>query len=54
MPLSATQVEKAKPQDKDYKLSDGNGLYLLVKTSGSGYVVVIFGFPSPHRVPNEI
>lgn len=34
-PLSSTQVDKIKPQDKDYKLSDGDGLYLLVKKIGS-------------------
>ncbi|MCC5853893.1 MAG: integrase arm-type DNA-binding domain-containing protein [Alkalimonas sp.] len=37
MPLSATQVEKTKAKEKDYKLSDGNGLYLLVKISGAKY-----------------
>ena len=34
MPLTALEVEKAKPKDKDYKLSDGGGLYLLVTPSG--------------------
>jgi len=29
-PLTATQIKQAKPKDKDYKLSDGGGLYLLV------------------------
>lgn len=33
-PLSELQVKKAKPKDKDYKLADGSGLYLLVTTSG--------------------
>jgi integrase len=28
--LTATQIKQAKPKDKDYKLSDGGGLYLLV------------------------
>ncbi|PZU45365.1 MAG: integrase [Sphingomonas sp.] len=32
--LFATTVANARPKDRDYKLSDGNGLYLLVKTSG--------------------
>ena len=31
MALTARQVETAKPKDKDYKLSDERGLYLLVK-----------------------
>ncbi|MGE4456231.1 MAG: tyrosine-type recombinase/integrase [Arcobacteraceae bacterium] len=32
--LSATQVLNAKPKDKDYVLRDGNGLQLLVKSTG--------------------
>ena len=35
IPLNATKIANAKPKDKDYTLSDGNGLYLLVKPSGS-------------------
>jgi integrase len=34
-PLSDMQIKNAKPQDKDYTLTDGGGLYLLVKQSGS-------------------
>ncbi|MBD2803906.1 tyrosine-type recombinase/integrase [Xenorhabdus sp. ZM] len=37
MKLTARQVETVKPQDKDFKLSDGGGLYLLIKTNGSKY-----------------
>ncbi|MBD2805433.1 integrase arm-type DNA-binding domain-containing protein, partial [Xenorhabdus sp. ZM] len=37
MRLTARQVETVKPQDKDFKLSDGGGLYLLVKVNGSKY-----------------
>ncbi|MDE9545209.1 tyrosine-type recombinase/integrase [Xenorhabdus bovienii] len=37
MKLTARQVETVKPQDKDFKLSDGGGLYLLVKVNGSKY-----------------
>lgn len=32
--LFATTVANAKPKDRDYKLSDGEGLYLLVKPNG--------------------
>jgi integrase len=32
--LSDVQINKAKPQNKEYKLSDGGGLYLLVTVSG--------------------
>lgn len=34
LPLSDAQVSKAKPTEKDYKLSDGAGLHLLVTTTG--------------------
>lgn len=37
MALTARQVETAKPKDKDYKLSDERGLFLLVKTNDSRY-----------------
>ena len=37
MPLSVPQIKNAKPCDKDYKLSDEKGLYLLVKPNGSKY-----------------
>ncbi|HDR16514.1 MAG TPA: DUF4102 domain-containing protein [Desulfobacteraceae bacterium] len=33
-PLTDFQVSKAKPRDRDYKLTDGGGLYLLVTTTG--------------------
>ncbi|MBO9580185.1 MAG: integrase arm-type DNA-binding domain-containing protein [Sphingobium sp.] len=33
--LFATTVTNAKPQAKDYKLSDGGGLYLLVRPNGA-------------------
>lgn len=34
-PLTNTEVERAKIKDKDYKLMDGQGLFLLVKANGS-------------------
>lgn len=34
-PLSTSEINNAKPKDKDYSLFDGLGLALLVKTSGS-------------------
>lgn len=37
MKLTATSVRQAKPKQKPYKLSDGGGLYLLVKPNGSKY-----------------
>lgn len=34
IPLIPLQITNAKPREKDYKLSDGGGLYLLVTPSG--------------------
>lgn len=34
IPLTDTEIKKAKPTDKDYKLFDGGGLFLLIKTNG--------------------
>ncbi|MBC10076.1 MAG: integrase, partial [Gammaproteobacteria bacterium] len=31
------QVKQAKPKAKSYKITDGNGLYLLVHANGSKY-----------------
>ena len=33
--LNVRKLENAKPQEKDYKLWDGGGLYLLVRKTGS-------------------
>src|SRR5690606_23152573 len=37
MPLTELQIKQAKPQDKDYKLADGKGMYLLVTKAGARY-----------------
>ncbi len=37
MKLTDTKIRQAKSKDKDYKISDGHGLYLLVKKNGSKY-----------------
>ena len=34
MKLTATQIKNAKPREKPYKLSDGEGMYLLVAAKG--------------------
>ncbi|MDY4279932.1 MAG: integrase arm-type DNA-binding domain-containing protein [[Pasteurella] mairii] len=34
-PLTNTEIDRAKPKEKDYTLSDGQGLYLLIKTNAS-------------------
>lgn len=35
MALSNVEITQAKPRDKEYKLSDGGGLYLLVRPNGA-------------------
>ena len=37
MPLTDRAAASAKPKEKDYKLSDSKGLYLLVKKTGPKY-----------------
>ena len=37
MTLTATQVKQAKPREKQFKLSDERGMYLLVTPNGSKY-----------------
>jgi integrase len=35
MPLTDVEIRQAKPRGKEWKLTDGNGLYILVRPSGS-------------------
>ena len=37
MSLTALQIKEIKPSKKDQKLSDGEGMYFLVKANGSKY-----------------
>lgn len=37
MPLNVRQIDTAKPREKEYKITDGGGLYLLVKPNGAKY-----------------
>lgn len=46
-PLTNTQVNQAKPTDRMYKLSDGGGLQLRVKPSGSK--TWLFDYVKPHN-----
>lgn len=36
-PLTDTEIKKAKAKEKDYKLSDGENLYLVVKSNGTKF-----------------
>ena len=46
-PLSDKEIGKAKPKEKEYSLSDGDGLHLLIKTDGNK--LWIFRYESPSR-----
>lgn len=47
--LTANAVKHARPRDKDYKLSDRDGLYLLVKTTGIRYWRMNYRFGGQQR-----
>jgi hypothetical protein len=34
-PLSDTEIRKSKPKEKDYKLGDGLGLFIVIKKNGT-------------------
>jgi Arm DNA-binding domain len=47
--LTANAVKHAKPKAKDYKLSDRDGLYLLVKTTGIRFCRMNYRFGGQQR-----
>lgn len=49
-PLTDIQVRTAKPKDKQYKLTDGGGLYLLVKPTGAKYWRMGYRFAGTERL----
>ena len=48
-PLTDTKIKTSKPKEKDYKLSDGQGLFLLVKTNGTKLWRFDFTFASKRQ-----
>lgn len=48
-PLTDTEIKKAKEKDKEYKLSDGQGLYLVVKTNGSKFFRFDFSYAGKRK-----
>lgn len=48
-PLTNTEVERAKPKDKDYSLMDGQGLFLRVKSNG--VKSWLFNYYKPYSTP---
>ena len=49
MALNDVQIRAAKPTDKQYKLTDGEGLYLLVHSNGSKYWRLNYRFGSKQK-----
>jgi len=49
-PLTNNEILKAKPREKDFTLHDGDGLFLLVKTSGVG---MAFEKPKKQNMPTQ-
>jgi integrase len=49
VPLSDVQVRNAKSKEKDYKLSDGQGLYLLVTATGGKLWRLDYSFASKRK-----
>ncbi len=47
--LSSTQIKTAKAKEKDYKLSDGRGLYLLVAKSGGKHWKLKYKFDGKEK-----
>ncbi|WP_260926719.1 tyrosine-type recombinase/integrase [Novosphingobium sp. 9] len=47
--LFATTVANAKPRERDYKLSDGGGLYLLVRPNGTKLWRLNYRYLEKHR-----
>ena len=47
--LFATTVANAKPQDRDYKLSDGGGLYILIRPNGTKLWRLNYRYLDKHR-----
>jgi len=48
-PLTDTEIKKAKERDKEFKLSDGQGLYLVVKTNGSKFFRFDFSYAGKRK-----
>ena len=50
MPLTAKQINGAKPKEKDYKLSDEKGLYLLITKTNKRYWRLKYRFAGKEKV----
>ncbi|MGA1598527.1 MAG: Arm DNA-binding domain-containing protein, partial [bacterium] len=48
--LTPTHLKNAKPKDRQYKLFDGNGLFILVHPNGSKYFRLRYRIHSKEKV----
>ena len=48
--LTDTAIKSAKPKDAPYKLSDGGGMYLLVKPNGGKYWHLAYRFNNKQKL----
>ena len=48
-PLSDKEIKAAKPKEKEYKLSDGQSLYLLIKPNGTKFFRFDFKFENKRK-----
>jgi len=50
MSLTGIKIHNAKPRDKDYKLYDGSGLYVLVHKNGSRYWRLKYSYAETEKI----
>lgn len=50
MPLTDIKVKNAKPADKQYKLTDGEGMYLLIHPNGGKYWRLKYKFAGKEKL----
>ena len=48
-PLTDKEIKASKPKEKEYKLSDGQSLYLVVKTNGTKFFRYDFTFEKKRK-----
>ena len=48
-PLTDKEIKASKPKEKEYKLSDGQSLYLVVKTNGTKFFRFDFTFENKRK-----
>ena len=49
MSLNASQTKNAQPKEKDFKLADEKGMFLLVKPTGRKYWRMQYRFAGKHK-----